>query len=132
MSEMTRLMEDVKRGNISAAFSLAEGFKWGYFGACDPRRAARMYRYCTRSKDKKTASLGYYNLGVLYYYGYLSPENDTALEERKAFDCFLKSVLAFPLPQALRRLGDMYRYGQYVRKDDAVAMALYVKADGEA
>ena len=59
----------VKKGNISAAFSLAEAFKWGLGGESDPKNAARMYRICCRSREKKTAARGYYNLGLLYYYG---------------------------------------------------------------
>ena len=46
---MNQLKAQVKKGSISAAFALAEGFKWGYFGAPDAARAARMYRYCCRS-----------------------------------------------------------------------------------
>ena len=120
------LKDEVKKGSISAAFSLAEAFKWGYYGASDPQRAARMYRICCRSKEKKTAALGFYNWGVLYYYGYLNDQGES--ESRQAFDCFLKSLMLHPTPQAFSRLGDMYRYGQYVEKNETVALSLYVKA----
>jgi TPR repeat protein len=127
---LTELLERVKKGSVSAAFDLAEAFKWGYYGLRDPRRAARMYRICCRSKDKELASRGYLNLGLLYYYGYLSPEEENGSEDaRHAFGCFMKSALTFPNKAALTRLGDMYRYGQYVEKDEGVALRLYLKAN---
>lgn len=123
------LKEQVKKGSISAALTLAEGFKWGYFGGCDPKRAAAMYRICCRSKDKRTAAMGYYNLGILYYHGYLLEEDEEEKRRRLAFSCFLKSALLYHTPDALRLLGDMYRYGQYVEKDEDIAMSLYLRAN---
>jgi len=127
---LKQLKEEVKKGSISAALSLAEAWKWGYYGDPDPIRAARMYRICCRSKDRKTASIGYYNLGVLYYYGYLSADGSGDLP--RSFDCFLKSAMLFSNREALRRLGDMYRYGQHVEKNEKVALSLYVKANASA
>ncbi len=123
------LKEEVKKGNIRAALSLAEAFKWGYYGGSDPRAAARMYRICCRSKDKKMASLGFFNLGNLYYCGYLSQSDEERSRHRaKAYDCFMKSVLLYENASALSRLGDMYRYGQYVKKDEKISLALYDRA----
>ena len=126
---LEKLKEEVKKGSVAAAFSLAEAFKWGYYGDADPNRAARMYRICCRAKDKKTAALGYYNLGVLYYYGYLSNREEPEKDAKRAFDCFLKSAMTSPNSAAFSRLGDMYRYGQYVEKNERIAMKLYLKAD---
>jgi len=123
------LKEEVKKGNIRAALSLAEAFKWGYYGGSDPHGAARMYRICCRSRDKKTASLGFFNLGNLYYCGYLShTEEEREKDRRRAFDCFMKSAMLDENPSALSRLGDMYRYGQYVPKNEVISLALYGKA----
>ena len=127
---MKKLREEVKKGSVSAAYRLAEAFKWGYYGEQDARRAARMYRICCRSKRKETASLGFYNLGVLYYHGYLSDTGES--EEEKAYLCFLKSVLVHPTADALLRLGDMYRYGQSVPQDEARAQGLYLMASRTA
>lgn len=125
-----KLKDEVKKGSISAAFSLAEAFKWGYYGEADPRRAARMYRICCRSRDKRMASLGFFNLGLLYYYGYLSQTpDDVERDTARAFDCFLKSAMADRNPAALARLGDMYRYGQYVEKNEGIALSLYRRAN---
>ena len=127
--KILKLKEEVKKGSIPAAFSLAEAFKWGYYGDSDPQRAARMYRICCRSKDRRLASLGYLNLGVLYYYGYLSDGEEPEKDARRAFRCFMKSAMTCPNSAALSRLGDMYRYGQYVPKDERVACSLYLKAN---
>ena len=124
-----KLREEVKKGNIAAAFSLAEAYKWGYYGDANPQRAAIMYRICCRSKEKKMAAGGFYNLGILYYFGYLSEGEVGEKEKKMAFDCFLKSVLCHPTPEAFSKLGDMYRYGQYVEKNEGIARKLYLKAN---
>ena len=123
---LIKLKEEVKKGSVSAALSLAEALKWGYYGDSDPHRAARMYRICAHARDKKIASIGFYNLGVLYYHGYLSP--DGAIDARRAFACFLKSAMKSPNAKALSLLGDMYRYGQYVEKNEEIAVSLYGRA----
>ena len=129
---MITLKNELKKGSISAALKLAEGFKWGYFGACDPQRAAKMYRICTRSANSKTAALGFYNLGVLYYHGYLTTQEEEEKRQRMAYACFMKSALLHHTPEALSFLGDMYRYGKYVEKDEAVALKLYRRAGATA
>lgn len=126
---LNELKTQVKKGSTAAAFTLAEGFKWGYFGAADPHRAARMYRFCCRSGNKSTASRGYYNLGNLYYYGFLLNREEREKELRLAFSCFVKSALLSHNPEALLRLGDMYRYGQYVEQNENTAINLYLRAN---
>ncbi len=123
------LREEVKKGSVSAALQLAQALHWGLFGQSDPMRAAGMYRICCRSNNHKVAALGFYHLGNLYYYGFLKKENEE--EERHfslAFFCFLKSALKDHSPEALRRLGDMYRYGQGVERNEKISLALYLKA----
>jgi TPR repeat protein len=126
---ITVLKNRVKKGDVSAALGLAEAFKWGYYGGADPRRAARMYRICCRSKKPELSSVGYLNLGILYYYGYLSDGEDPIMDAKRAFTCFVKSAMIHPNREALTRLGDMYRYGQHVEKNESVAMHLYLKAN---
>lgn len=128
---ISMLKQEVKKGSVSAAFRLAEALKWGYYGDADPRRAATMYRICCRSKNKELASKGYLNLGVLYYYGYLSDGENPEKDAANAFTCFMKSALHYPNPQALIRLGDMYRYGQHVEQNESIALSLYIKANGQ-
>ncbi len=122
---MKRLAEQAETGDLEAALELADALKWGYYGEASPERAMALYRRCTASPCGKVAAKAYYNLGVFYYYG-LSDEPDT----RRAFDCFMKSALIRPEREALSRLGDMYRYGQYVERNEKVAMRLYLKAAG--
>ena len=130
MNEKLKLLrEDVKKGSIEAAFRLAEAYKWGYYGEPDPGRAAAMYRICCRSKRPAFAAAGYYNLGNLYYFGYLSEGEIGEREKKIAFDCFMKSLLRYPTSEAFSRLGDMYRYGQYVEKNEVIARGLYQKAN---
>lgn len=126
------LREQVKKGSISAALQLAEGFRWGTFGESDPKRAAAMYRICCRSQNQKIASLGFYQLGNLYYHGYLTNQEQKEEGLRRAFSCYLKSVMLSPNPNALRKLGDMYRYGQGVTRNERLALSLYLKAGQEA
>ena len=124
---MKNLKNEVKKGNLRAALSLAEAFKWGECGESDPRRAAGMYRICCKAKDKKLASQGYYNLGLLYYFGYLNENGEG--DPHRAFDCFLQSAILSPTKEVLCRLGDMYRYGQYVERDESRALSFYLKAN---
>ena len=123
------LKNKVKKGSVDAALKLAGGLLWGMFGDSDPVRAAGMYRICCRSSKKEVSSLGFYHLGNLYYYGFLRKENEPEDKHFSlAFSCFLKSALKCHNPDALRRLGDMYRYGQGVEKNEAISLALYLRA----
>ena len=132
MNEKQKELKDmVKKGSVTAAYSLAEALKWGYYGGADYKASAAMYRICCRAKDKKMASEGYYNLGILYYYGYLLGEEQREKSRRIAYSCFLKSAMLSHHIGALNKLGDMYRYGQYVNKDERVALSLYVRATGQ-
>lgn len=126
-NRIRELKEEVKKGKIASALKLAEAFKWGYYGEADPQRAARMYRICCKAKDKKLAALAYYNLGILYYYGYLN--GDGNCESEKAFSCFLQSTIKSPTRAAICKIGDMYRYGQYVKKDESRALSFYLMAN---
>jgi len=66
----------------------------------------------------------------LYYHGYLS--EDERSDPARAFTCFMKSALTYATGDALLKLGDMYRYGQYVSRDEDRARGLYLMADRTA
>ena len=121
---MKDLEEKTRRGDYDTAMELAEALKWGYYGEASPARAMELYRRCTASPSRHVAASAYYNLGVYYYYGLLEEQSDV----KKAFDCFMKSALLLPGREALSRLGDMYRYGQYVEQNETIALRLYLKA----
>jgi tetratricopeptide (TPR) repeat protein len=63
------------------------------------------------------------NLGYCYQYG-RSVEKDM----QKAYDCFHRAALVSTSPEAYYKLGDMYRWGDGVKQDKGLAMALYEKA----
>ncbi|MBP5289097.1 MAG: SEL1-like repeat protein [Clostridia bacterium] len=122
--KLKELEEKAKAGDYTAAMNLAEALKWGYYGEASPSRAMALYRACTAAPSRALAASAWYNLGVFYYYGLLDEKTDVRL----AFDCFMKSALLLPGKEALSRLADMYRYGQYVEQNDSVALHLYLKA----
>lgn len=125
MEERIReLNQKIHAGSGKAALTLAESYKWGLYGEVDFTKAARLYRLCAKSRSKALSSAGYYNLGVLYYHGYLGDEPDI----KRAFSCFMKSALLSPNAAALGKLADMYRYGQFVEQNEEVALSLYTKA----
>jgi len=127
MEDVIRSLEEkVARGSGKAALELAESYKWGFFGQVDFQKAEKIYRLCAKSKSRALSSKGYYNLGLLYYHGFIGdPEHP---DRDKAYRCFVQSSLVFPNRAALTILADMYRYGQAVEKNDAVALALYTQA----
>ena len=111
--------------NYPEAMRQANALKWGLGGEVDLRRADELYRFCTGCGDRAIAAAAYYNLGLLSYFG-LADEADAP----RAFNCFIKSVLIRPTREALSYLADMYRYGQYVERDEAIALSLYLQAAG--
>ncbi len=63
------------------------------------------------------------NLGYCYQYG-RSVKRDAS----QAYDCFLRAALISSAPEAYYKLGDMYRYGHGIQKDERIAGTLYEKA----
>ena len=63
------------------------------------------------------------NLGYCHQYGRSIPRSMD-----KAFACYLRAALLSDHPEALYKLGDMYRSGKGTAKDGDVASALYSKA----
>ena len=99
----------------AAALELAESFKWGIFGEVDFRAAERIYRRLTASRNASLSSKGYYNLGLLYYHGYIGDPDHP--DVHRAYRFFVKSAILAPNRAALTKLADMYRNGYYVEKD---------------
>ena len=124
------LKEKMRRGNGQAALELAESFKWGIFGEVDFRAAERIYRRLTASRNAALSSKGYYNLGLLYYHGYIGDPDHP--DVHRAYRFFVKSAILAPNRAALTKLADMYRYGQAVEKNEKVAFTLYTRAACEA
>lgn len=73
-----------------------------------------------------SARLGYplaaENLAYIFYYGF-----DTEVDYEKAYMYFSKAAL-FGRYEAMYKLGDMFRYGYYVEKDDRMTAYCYRKS----
>ena len=121
---LVKLEEKAAQGDYVATMKLADALKWGYYGEASPERSMELYRRCVAAPSRELSAAAYYNLGVFYYYGLVDEKADA----RRAFDCFMKSALLLPGREALSRLADMYRYGQYVEQNEKIAMRLYLKA----
>jgi len=63
----------------------------------------------------------YYNLGLCFYYG-----NGVDKDYAKAFDSFVKGSIDADMSRIM--LGDMYRKGEFVERDEAFAMKVYKTA----
>ena len=66
----------------------------------------------------------------MYYHGYL--DDEPAVGYARAFAYFMKSALTCATEDALLKLGDMYRYGQHVARDEKRATGLYLMANRTA
>ena len=86
-------------------------------------KAVQLYEMASVSDDANVAARAICNLGYCYYYG-----RSIAVDKQKAFEHFMKGVLLFNDPNCLYKLGDMYRYGECVEKDEKMAYTLYKKA----
>ena len=95
----------------------------GVFVQRDFAKAVKLYKMAAGSDDSNVAARAICNLGYCYYYG-----RSIAVDKEKAFSYFLKGTLLYNDPNCLYKLGDMYRYGEYVEKSEKMAYTLYKKA----
>ena len=65
------------------------------------------------------------NLGYCYYYG-----RSVEIDYKKAYSCFALSA-TYNNPNAMYKLGDMYYYGHYVKKDLEASCYWYLRAKAE-
>jgi hypothetical protein len=87
----------------------------------DYKQAIMWYRTALNSQ----CTPGYYSLGRCFYYG-LGVEQDFA----KAFDSFMKGSINADMNHIM--LGDMYRMGEFVKRDEEYAVKLYMVAYNDA
>lgn len=110
--------------NISRAMlNLGALYYNGVFLRQDFSKAMKLYKMAADSEDSDVAARAICNLGYCYYYG-----RSIAVDKNKAFSYYLKGVLLYDDPNCLYKLGDMYRYGDCVEKDEKMAYTLYKKA----
>ena len=58
-------------------------------------------------------------MGYCYYYG-----RDIPVDDGKAFNCYMHGVIVGDA-NCLYKIGDMYRYGRFVNKDESLAVLFY-------
>ena len=109
-------------GNLTAALNLGAMYYSGNFIPRDFRKAIRYYEKATESDDKETQIRAWNNLGYCYYYG-----RDIPVDNEKAFNCYMRAAVQRDA-NALYKIGDMYRYGRYVKKDEQMAVLFYEQA----
>lgn len=116
--------EAVEAGIPRAALNLGALYYNGVFVERNFRKAIELYTIASESDETDIASIACSNLGYCYYYG-----RDIAVDYEKAFKYFFRSAVFYNDPVALYKLGDMYRNGYFVAKDEKMAYKLYRKAE---
>ena len=116
--------EQASAGGVSrATLNLGAVYYNGMIVRRDFKKAFDLYQKAAQSEDQEVATRAICNLGYCYFYG-----RDIPLDYEKAFHHFLAGVLRFEDSNCLYKLGDMYRYGNYVPADEKMAFLLYQKA----
>lgn len=116
------LQKCLEDGDLKAALDLGAMYYSGQFVPRDYKKAIELYEMATKSESDEVKSTAWCNLGYCYYYGRDIPVND-----EQAFKCYTRAAL-MNNPNALYKLGDMYRYGRYVAKDAEIALNYYNNA----
>ena len=112
----------IEAGDLTAALSLGAMYYGGEFIPRDYRKALKYYEMATQSDDDETQLWAWTNLGYCYYYG-----RDIPVDDEKAFNCYMRAAVQRNA-NALYKIGDMYRYGRYVKKDEQMALIFYEQA----
>ena len=112
----------MNEGNLTAALNLGAMYYGGEFIPRNFRKAIEYYKLAAKSDDDDTKIRALCNLGYCYYYG-----RDIPIDNEKAFNCFMRGALSNDA-NSLYKLGDMYRYGRFVEKDEETAAFLYERA----
>lgn len=114
----------VDAGIPRAALNLGALYYNGVFVKRNFRKAIDLYTIASESDETDIASIACSNLGYCYYYG-----RDIEVDYEKAFKYFFRSAIFYNDPVALYKLGDMYRNGYFVAKDEKMAYKLYREAE---
>ena len=114
----------VKEGSQLACLNLGAIYNEGILVKRDYEKSAELYRIAAESEeDNSIAAMAITNLGYYYYYDFAGKQ-----DYQKAFNCFLQGALRYANANAYYKLGDMYRYGYFVDKDEKMAFEMYMKA----
>ncbi len=110
-------------GHQRARLNLGALYYNGIYVTQNYPKAIELYKLALCGNDARIAAIAASNLGYCYYYG-----RSVDVDYSKAFDYFLEGVLLCNHPVCLYKLGDMYRSGKFVNKDDEKAYFIYCKA----
>lgn len=109
-------------GNLTAALNLGAMYYGGEFIPRDFKKAVEYYTIATNSDEEETQIRAWCNLGYCYYYG-----RDIPIDDKQAFNCYMHGAILGD-GNCLYKIGDMYRYGRFVNKDEQLAVFFYKKA----
>ena len=111
------LEEKIRYGSGDAALVLGRLYKDGYLGEKREDEITELFITAVEMGSTDAEE----DLGICYYQGY-----GVSADMKKAFHLFCKAALRDEL-LSLLFLGDMYKEGRYVRKDEDQAYFLYRK-----
>lgn len=111
----TAYEEELANGNADAACDIGSLY---YTGRAGEQNYAKALEYYTIAADGGCRQ-AQENLGYCYYYG-----RDTAVDHEKAFHYFALGAFDGHL-RSLYKIGDMYRDGHYVKKNEFEAYRIY-------
>ena len=109
----------VENGNPIAALNLGTLYYNGTYLERDYQKAAELYEIAAKAGERRAIC----NLGYCWYYG-----RHQAVDYERAYSYFHLAVLLYDDPNSLYKLGDMYRTGKFVEKNDIFAIKLYFRA----
>ena len=115
--------EGVDEGISLAALNLGAMYYSGVFIEQDFKKAVELYMIAAESDDEHIAVRALCNLGYCHYYG-----RDIPVDYEKAFNFFMQGSVLYNDANCLYKLGDMYRHGNFVNKDNKTALKLYKQA----
>ena len=105
----------IKLNDDGAMCDLGSFYYNGYFGKPDYRNALKYYRMSSALGNPIADE----NLGYIYYYG-----RDVKIDYKKAYHHFIKGYIR-GLYASSYKIGDMYKNGYYVGKDEEIAFDIY-------
>ncbi len=109
------LLEEIENGNASAMNELGALYYTGRCGEQNFKKAVEYYKMASDNGNRQATE----NLGYCYYYGRSVP-----VDYEKAYHYFIKGALDRHLI-SLYKIGDMYKNGYYVEKDEKEAFIIY-------
>lgn len=110
----------IEIGSFRAMLNLGALYYQGNLVARNYKKAIELYEMASNSDDSEIASIAITNLGYCYYYG-----RDIPVDYEKAFSCYLKGAIKYNNVNCYFKLGDMYKKGLYVEKDEHFAFDFY-------